>query len=193
MAVKTQKMNREQVVRGALDLAAEKGWENISLSDIAQACGLSLAELHDQFEDKSDILNALGRMIDKKVLENIAAPTDDTTSPRDRLFDILMERYEALNAYRPGLTAVLRSFKADPKQAVIGFPHLCRSMTWMLEAAGIESTGLSGALKVAGLSVVYLKVLKTWTEDESADLSKTMAALDRDLGRAESLANNLGF
>lgn len=72
-------------------------------------------------------------------------------------------------------------------------PHLCRSMTWMMEAAGIETLGLRGALKVAGLTGVYLKVLKTWTEDDSPDLAKTMAALDKDLGRAESFANTLGF
>lgn len=194
MPEKAQKkdITKEEIVEKALDLAAAQGWDTVSLGDIAESCGLSLAELFEYIEDKTDILAALGRMIDKKVLENMSAQGPDI-SPRDRLFDIMMERYEILNDYRPGLTAILNSFLPDPKQAVISLPHLCRSMTWMLEAAGIETTGLRGALKVAGLSGVYLKVLKTWKEDDSADLSKTMAALDRDLGRAERLADLLAF
>ena len=186
-----KKKSREDIIREALALAAAQGWDNTGLADIAAACGLSLAQLHDEFEDKSDILNALGRIIDRKVLENIKP--DDTTSPRDRLFDILMERFDVLGEYRAGVSAVLRSFKLDPKQAVIACPHICRSMTWMLEAAGIDTNGISGAIKVAGLTGVYIKTFKTWIDDDSADLAKTMAALDRDLSRAEKLANNFGF
>lgn len=189
---KAQKNLKEQAVRQALDLAAAQGWDKTTLADIAKACDVTLADLHEHFDDKTDILVAFGRMIDRKVLENMGTP-DDSVSPRDRLFDILMERFEALHEYRPGLVAVLESFVFDPKQALISLPHLCRSMTWMLEAAGMDTGGMRGALKVAGLSGVYLKVLKTWKDNESEDLAKTMAALDRDLGRAEQIANSLGF
>lgn len=192
MAAQTHKNSKEDIVRRALDLAAQRGWERLTLAEIAENSGLSLAQLHDYFEDKADILTALGRMIDRKVLENTAAPELDI-SPRDRLFDILMERYEALGAYRAGIVSVINSFRLDPKQAVISLPHLCRSMTWMLEAAGIDTNGISGAVRVSGLTAIYIKGLCAWMKDESADLSKTMAALDRDLTRAEKLAGTLGL
>jgi ubiquinone biosynthesis protein COQ9 len=192
MTEKAQKTTKERVVAKALEMAAQQGWENTGLADIARESGLSLAELHDHFEDKSDIIAALGRIIDRKVLESVGA-MEEGVSPRDRLFHILMERYDALNEYRAGLVAVLNSFKPDPKQAVIALPHLCRSMTWMLEAAGIDTNGIGGALRVAGLSVVYIKGLHAWMDDDSADLAKVMAVLDKDLSRAEKIANNFSF
>lgn len=183
---------RPKIIESALALAAERGWDIVTLRDIAGHCGISLAEMFSHFEDKDDILVAFGKMMDRRVLEG-AGKVDDEASARDRLFDILMDRYDILNEYRVGLVAVLESFKCDPKQAVISMPHLCKSMNWMLEAAGVKTNGIRGAVKVAGLTGVYLKVLSVWAEDESPDLSKTMAALDKALGRAEKIATNFGL
>ncbi|MGH1456939.1 MAG: TetR family transcriptional regulator [Alphaproteobacteria bacterium] len=182
---------KQKIVACALELAVEQGWEYTSLRDISARAEIKPAELYDVIDDKNDVLVLLGRMIDRRVLDGISI--DDEASPRDRLFDIMMDRYEVLNDYRGGLVSILESFKCDPKQMVISFPHLCRSMSWMLETAGIETSGIKGALKVAGLSGVYLKVLRVWKDDESADLAKTMAALDKALERAESVADTLGF
>ena len=188
----TEKDIKAIVIRAAMSLAAGQGWETVTLRGVAEEAGISMAVLHADFEDKIDILVTLGRSIDKIVLENAEKP-DENSSARDRLFDVLMDRYEALGEYREGLCAVLDSFKCDPKQAVISLPHLCRSMTWMLEAAGIETNGIKGAVKVAGLTGLYLKVLRVWKEDESPDLPKTMAALDKALSRAERAVNSFGF
>lgn len=182
---------RQKIMTAALDLAVEQGWEYTTLRDIAERSGLKPAELYDVIEDKNDVFVLLGRMIDKRVLAELSV--DDEASARDRLFDIMMDRYEVLNDYREGLIAILESFKYDPKQIVISFPHLCRSMSWMLEVAGIETAGIKGALKVAGLSGIYLKVLHVWKDDESVDLAKTMAALDKALEGAERTADTLGF
>lgn len=187
-----QKDIKTRIINVSLELAQEKGWAQTSLSDIAERAELSLAELHEHVEDKCDVLTILGRMIDRKVLAEVGK-TDTESSPRDRLFDILMERYDALNEYRDGLCAVLDSFSCDPKQAIIGLPHLARSMTWMLEAAGIETTGIRGAVRVTGLMAVYLKGLYCWKKDDSPDLAKTMAALDKALGRAEYVASLTGL
>ena len=184
---------REKIVESALHLAVEQGWEYTTLRDISAHSGISLSELFDIIDDKNDILVLLGRMIDKKIVTNTDISDDDDISARDRLFDILMDRYDALNEYRDGIKAILESFRFDPKQLVISMPHLCKSMSWMLEISGVETSGIKGALKVAGLTGVYLKVMKTWAKDESEDLSKTMAALDKALERAETAANVLGF
>lgn len=183
---------KERAVDAALALAAEKGWTQVGLGDIARRAKVPLRELHDHFEDRADILAAYGRMIDRRVLEN-TGENDSDLSPRDRLFDILMERLDVINEQREGVCAVLKSFCFDPKQAIIGLPHLGRSMSWMLEAAGIDTTGVRGALHVAGLTGVYLKTLRTWMNDDSPDMGKTMAALDKYLGRAEQLAESFGL
>jgi len=179
---------KERVVEAALDLATRMPWDMITMTDIADKTHIGLAELSDTFDDKADILAAYGRMLDKKVLAIYAHP-DPSSSERDRLFEILMERFDLLNDHREAVVSILKSFTADPKQAVISLPHLGRSMSWMLEAAGIESNGIKGAIKVAGLTAVYLNTLYHWMKDEPGDLPKTMAALDRGLNRAQQCAN----
>lgn len=194
MADKTANALKDKIVLKTLDLAAEQGWQYVTLRDVANAAEISMADLYMAIEDKNDILMLFGRMVDRKVAENIEAPKDDDSlSARDRLFDILMDRFDILNDHREGVTAILESFKCDPKQSLTSLPHLCHSMGWMLEMAGIETSGIFGALKVAGMSGVYLKTLKTWMDDDNPDLSKTMAALDKTLGHAESAANTFGF
>lgn len=183
---------REHIVLKALDVAADQAWDQVTLGDIADEAGVSLAELFDVVQDKMDILVLFGRMIDRRVLEVIGEP-DPSISARDQLFDILMERYEILNDYRPGLMSILHSFKYDPKQVMFSAPYLCRSMSWMLEAAGMETSGIRGAARVAGLTALYVKVLRTWKDDDTPDLGATMAALDKDLSRMEQVANTLGF
>lgn len=190
---KAQAFSRDDVVLAALTLASELGWEHVTLQDIAQESGQSLGDLYEHFDDKTDILGALGRMIDRKVLDAVGGTADPSLPERDRLFDIMMERFDVLNEHREGIVSILNSFRMDPKQAVISMPHLCRSMSWMMEAAGMDTNGFTGAAKVAGLSVIYLNVLRSWVKDDSPDMGKTMAALDKDLGRAEQCANTFGF
>ncbi len=192
MTAKAKGNIKEKVVETALKLAAKDGWGKTTLAGIARAAKIPLSTLHDHFEDKGDIIAALGRMIDKKVLERVSKP-DPKTPAKERLFDVLMERYEALNECRPGVVAILESLTCDPKQAVILLPHICKSMNWMLEAAGLNTSGIAGAVRVAGLTGIYAKNLCVWQGDESPDLAKTMAALDKDLGRAEYLAGMAGL
>lgn len=179
---------KERAVNGALDLASRMGWDMITMADISDKAHATLAELSEVFDDKTDVLVAYGRMVDKQVLESCSSP-DLSMPERDRLFEILMERFDVLNDHRDAVVSILKSFTLDPKQAVISCPHLGRSMSWMLEAAGIDTSGIKGAIRVAGLTIVYLNATRHWMTDDSADLSKTMAALDRSLDKAERCAN----
>lgn len=183
-----EKPLKERAVAAALDLAGRMGWDMVTMTDIADVAQVGLAELSEMFDDKNDVLDAYGRMIDRAVLSTCAG-FDPSTPEKDRLFELLMERFDALNENRAAVVSIFKSFLPDPKQAVIAFPHLGRSMAWMLEAAGIDAGGFRGAAKVFGLSVVYLNVLRVWIKDDTEDLSQTMAALDKNLARAEQCAN----
>lgn len=176
---------KRHVVDSALALAAERGWRSLTLGDIAEAAGLTLAELHAVVGSKAAILLALADMVDEAML---AAGPSDGESPRERLFEVMMRRFEALQPYKDGLAAALRDAPGDPLAALCGGLRLLRSMAWTLEAAGIGSAGLIGMARTKALAAIYVTTFPVWLRDEGADLGRTMAALDRRLARAESVA-----
>lgn len=183
----------DPVIRAAFDLAARLGWRHVGLADIAGESKLSLAKLYGRYGSKTEILIAFSRAIDTAVLAGAAKPSKDKSvedeSVRDRLFDALMRRFEALGPYKEGLAAILRDGAGGPLALLCGGACLLRSMAWTLESAGVGSNGLKGRIRTKGLLAVYLSSLRVWLRDETEDLASTMAALDRRLARAESLAN----
>jgi AcrR family transcriptional regulator len=170
----------------ALALAAERGWRKVALKDVAQKSRLSLAELYTLYPGRAAILRALWRRMDAAVLAG--GPADGDTA-RDRLFEIMMRRFDALAGHKAGIEAILRDAGADPLMFLCGAVPVLRSMSWMLEAAGIGSHGLIGRARAKALALVYLATLRVWLSDDSPDLAATMAALDKRLRRAEGLAN----
>jgi len=179
----------KHVVECALTLAAERGWRRVSLADIAAAAKLSLAQLYELYPSKAAILRAFVRGTD---LAALAEGSAEGAGARDRLFDILMRRFEALRPHKAGVEAIVRDAGADPLAALCGGMRFGRSMAWMLEAAGISSHGLIGRARVKGLAIVYLATMRVWFSDDTADMSRTMAALDKHLRRAETLAGLCG-
>ncbi|PCJ60349.1 MAG: TetR family transcriptional regulator [Rhodospirillaceae bacterium] len=179
--------NQDRVVaEAALDLAAERGWRNVSLHDIALRTNVSLSELYKNYLSKESILDRFMRAIDEEVLRGLDEEDAEET-PRDRLFDILMRRFDALAPYKKGIAAVLKDVICDPTALGLGACRYFLSMTWMLEGAGISTAGLHGMLRVKGLSILYFAVLQVWLDDSAEDQGKTMAALDRWLKRAEKI------
>ena len=179
---------QHSVIKAALEISAQNGWLNVQLSDIAAKTAIDIDDIYDHFYDRTDILATYGRMLDRRILRNYQEP-DAGESHRDTLFDLLMDRFEILNEDREGVCAIIRSFRYDPKQAI----HLGKSMSQLLDGAGINTNGLKGALKIAGLTAIYIKTLYVWVKDDSPDMSKTMAELDKNLGRAEQWSSKLGF
>jgi AcrR family transcriptional regulator len=169
-------------------LIAEKGFADVALRDVAEAAGLSLAELYQVYPDKVALVAAFMAKIDAAVLAGTPTRSDPEETARDRLFDAMMRRYDALRPYREALGAIRRAGTRDPMLALAMGPALRRSMAAMLEAASVPSDGLSGALRQNGLLAIHYAVSRVYDKDETADLSKTMAALDSRLKMAERWA-----
>ncbi len=182
-----------KIFAGAMDVAQRIGWRRAALADIAAAAGISLAELHALYNDKAAILRGLVGHVDQKVLDGLPQAADGDAGKRDRLFDVLMARFDALQPYRAGLAVIVREGGGiGIADAVCNAQRMLKSFAWMLEAAGVGSGGFAGALRVKGLAVVYAATFSTWLKDDSEDMGKTMAALDRNLQRAERFASGFG-
>lgn len=179
-----------RAIDAAMELAAREGWRAVNLGAVAEACGVSLAELYRRYPSRTAILAGLSRQADAEVLAG-AASREEGDSPRDRLFDAMMRRYDALKPYRAGIAAVVEGAPQDPLALLCLCGQAGRSMAWMLEAAGIPSGGPLGLLKAKALAVIHVSVLRVWLNDDSEDLAKTMAALDRALRRIEPVARTV--
>ena len=171
-----------------IKLIAEKGFADVALRDVAEAAGLSLAELYKVYPDKVALVAAFMAKIDAEVLAGTPSRSDPEETARDRLFDAMMRRYDALRPYREALGAIRRAGTRDPMLALAIGPALRRSMAAMLEAASVPSEGLTGALRQNGLLAIHYAVSRVYDKDETTDLSKTMAALDSRLKMAERWA-----
>ncbi len=191
--IETIASKRRKVMEAALALASEQGWQYTTLRDIALRAELSIAEMLACVEDKDDILVLIEKNIEEQCFKNIHVSYDDGLSIRERLFDTLMERFDVLSEYREGLLSILDAMVLDPKALMVSSPYLCKSMARILEVCGAETAGVKGSIKILGVTAIYLRILKVWREDETQDLSKTMAALDKALGKAEHYADSFGF
>ena len=177
---------KARIVDALMELAAERRWEDISLSDIALRAGMSLADFRDHFPSKGAVLAGFARRIDRIVLEGT---TNDLAgeNAKERLFDVLMRRIDALKPYRDALQSISDWSRGDLMAGAALNGVLVNSMRFMLEAAGIDSEGPVGSLKLQGLAMAWNRVLDTFFEDDDPGLSATMAALDRELTRGDRL------
>jgi hypothetical protein len=156
-----------------LGLAQDRLWSEITLRDIAVAAGVGFAELYARAPGKAALLERLGERFDRAALDT--AELEPAPDAHDRLFEAVMARLEVMEPHRDALIAIARS----EGLAMVG-PRLPRTARALLEAAGIDTSGFSGAARIAAMTAVWTRVLMVWRDDEGA-LNRTMAEIDKQL------------
>jgi AcrR family transcriptional regulator len=181
---------RDRIVDALMALAAARDWDEIRLGDIAAEAGLTLAELREHVPSKGAILAAFNRRIDRVVLEGISDDLADE-SVKDRVFDVMMRRFDALAPYRDALKRMVPALRRDPLALGALNGLALNSQRYMLESAGVDTEGPLGSVKLQGAVLVFARVLDTWLDDEDPGFAKTMAALDRELTRGGRILGGL--
>jgi len=182
--------NRDKAVHAFLALLAERRFEDIGLAEVAGRAGLKLSQLRAEFGSTLAIYAAHVKAIDEAVLDG--TDTDTSEEPhRDRLFDVLMRRIEALAPHKEAMRSILSSARRRPSLAFALNGLALRSQKWMLEAAGINASGPRGMLRAQGAALLFARVVGVWL-DENEGTDRTMAALDRGLASAERWDGFLG-
>src|SRR6516165_2039009 len=177
---------KNAIIDALMELAGERRWEDITISDVATRANVSLSTFREFFPSKGAVLSAFTRRIDKIVLDSnkdelIGEPA------KERLFDVLMRRLDALAPYKLGLEGINEWLRHDPLAAASTNSLALNSMRFMLEAAGIDTEGPVGALKLQGLALAWGRILPIWFRDDDPSLPATMAALDRELDRGSKI------
>src|SRR5882757_1743441 len=108
----------DTIAAAAIRLAGDRGWRNLTLGDIAAEAGVTLSALARCYGSRQEILDGFERMIDRRMLAGAAAGDIDD-KPRDRLFDIIMERFDALLPYRDGVRRITRELPFDLASALV--------------------------------------------------------------------------
>jgi len=180
----------QRLVAGLWQVMAAQGWDGLSMLRVAAAAGVPVAELRRRCPTPPHLLALHGRVMDQLVLAGTVPGQGGTA--RDRVFDVLMRRLDAMQPHRAGILRLFEELRRDPLLALALLGALPRSMAWMLEAAEAPAApGAAGFARVNAVTAVWLYAVRAWSRDTGGDLGATMAALDRALDRAEQVGRSL--
>jgi AcrR family transcriptional regulator len=182
--------DRDRIVAAFMALLAEKSFERIDLAEIAARAGVSLGAMRAEFRSTLAIYAAHVKALDRAVLDGGEGDMAEEP-PRERLFDVLMRRIELLAPHKEAVRSLLRSAARDPALALALNGLAVRSQQWMLTAADIRASGPRGLLRAQGLTLIWARVLRTFVNDDDEGRARTMAELDRALGRGARLVGFL--
>ncbi|MDD3287542.1 MAG: hypothetical protein PHX43_00855 [Alphaproteobacteria bacterium] len=171
---------REKLCAAAVKLASQKAWEEITISQIAKTAKVPLKQAAELYSETEEILPSLMEATDKRVKKTVGI-RDKNESAHDRLFEIFMARFDDLQKNRKSAISISNACRKDPRLARIMLKSQWNSMREILLMAGIDDDGSKKILQVCSLVVVYNLTIYRWLNDETEDMAKTMAALDRGL------------
>ncbi|GGK24456.1 TetR family transcriptional regulator [Salinarimonas ramus] len=185
------KPDRDAIVEALMALAAERPWDDIELGDIVEKAGITLAAFRAAFPSKGAVLAAFARKIDMEVLDGTTEELADEPA-RERLFDVYMRRIDALAPYKTALKRINFAVRRDPMTLAALNRVALNSQRFMLAAAGIPTEDSLGPVRIQGAVLVFANVMETWYDDDSPELARTMARLDRELKRGERTMERVG-
>ena len=176
---------KEKLIILGFKLIEKKGWSYFSLKSLAKENKSDLESIKIFFKNKSEFLESFSEMIDNKVLANIDKDEFNKNSIKDNLFELIMLRFENLNHYKTGLKILLSDLKKSPLELKKIMKKVLDSMDLFLEIANVKNNYLMDFIKVNIIFIIYSYVFNVWLDDQSSEMSKTMAELDKWLSKAE--------
>ncbi len=178
------KRDRRKIAEAALLLAAARPWRDVTLADIAAAADVPLAKFYGS-GGKLTVLTEIEALLDRAAAEDSKA-TERDLSPRDRLFEAAMRRFDAMETHRAGLLSIDADTAKSPAAMAFAGALRLRTARWLMTVAGVEPRGAMAALEIGALLRALHTARSAWREDVHGDLSRTMSALDRGLRDLEN-------
>jgi hypothetical protein len=175
---------RRDLARAALTLAVAKPWREVTIADLAQTAGRPMAEFYGA--SLWEAVDCVEEAFDRAIADG-GATLDPQQSVRDRLFDLIMKRFEAMEPHRAAVLAMEQGVDRDPTLLASLHQRHVRCARWVLALAGLEADGMTGQARAQGLGVIIGQARAAWRGDDAGDFAKTMASLDKNLRRAEEM------
>ena len=166
----------------ALRLLARRPWQELTLTSVAKSARIPLAELQRIAPSKPRLFGLILRRIGAVVAMQLTADSGET---HDRMFDVAMAWFDALAKHKKATRSLYEGLRRDPLSLVTAKNDILEAAHWLLALAEADSgPGLS--LRALGFAAVLGHAVPAWLDD-GPDLAKTMARLDADLRRGETV------
>lgn len=172
-----------RLVETALKILAKKPWREVHLAQVARTAEVPLAELTRLCPSKVELLSLIARQLARKTQARYVP--DAEASSYDRVFEVAMSWFEALAPYKRAAASLHAGLRRDPLTVMAARAGITAAAGWLLALAQADQGSLVGARNFM-FAVALGRALPVWLTDD-ADLSRTMAFLDKDLRRAETL------
>ncbi|MFL2781659.1 MAG: hypothetical protein ACJZ9G_05490 [Rhodospirillales bacterium] len=179
----------KKIVDALFILTPTMSWKDITMEKIAKVVKLNKMDLNKYFTSKISILIAYNNSLDQAIFVEFKKESENTlVNSRDQIFDIIMAKFDILNSKKDGIRHIFKKtfpveLVANPKS----YLNLVKSMKLVLNLAGIKTNTPMGCIRVNILSGIFINSFISWLSDDSPDMSKTMASLDKGLRQAEAL------
>ena len=175
-------------IKRAFMLIEEIGWENFSLEKLARKELIKTEDLNHFFSDKNQLIECFSEMIDEQVIKEIDLAEFNQNSVKDNIFELIMLRFEKLDPYKKSLTILLKELKYKPRVLNKLTKKIFNSLDLFLEISNAKSNYVFYFFKLNIMFIIYGYTFKIWLEDDTKDMAKTMAEVDKWLSEAEIYA-----
>jgi len=181
----------KKYIKKGFDLINDIGWEKFSIEELSIREKIPLNELKVYFKCKYSIVEKFSKMIDLNIESKLRIQDFNDSSKKDILFELIMMRFDEMEEFKGSLVKVLDASKNKPLLISIITKNVFNSMDFFLELSNSYNNYAFDVLKKNFLFIIYSITFKTWLSDNTADLSKTMAELDRLLSTAENFQKKI--
>jgi hypothetical protein len=175
---------RRDLARAALTLAASTPWREVTLLKLADSAARPISDFYGA--SLGEAVDCVEEAFDRAIGDNLEA-LDAGHSVRDRLFELIMRRFEAMEPHRAAVIAMEAGADRDPTLMAAAHQRHVRCARWVLALSGLEADGMTGQARAQGLGVIIGQARMAWRGDDAGDFNKTMASLDKNLRRAEEM------
>ena len=184
--MKNSSETEKNYIKKGFDLINDIGWDKFSIEKLSTKENIAVRDLKVFFKCKYSIVDKFSIMIDKNIESKLRLEDFKDSSKKDILFELIMMRFDEMEEFKGSLAKILDVSKNKPLLASIITRNVMNTMDFFLELSNSYNNYAFDILKKNFLFFIYSITFKTWLSDDTEDLSKTMAELDKLLSTAEN-------
>lgn len=177
-----------KALEAALILAAERDWDAVTMLEIATHAELSLQDIYS-IGDRDTITDSFDAWADRAMFSE---DIDLEDTPKEKLFETIMRRFEAIEPYRPGTIQLMRARDRRPLRRAALIQARRTTAKWALACSGLDNAaGAERALTELGLVWVISKTERAWRSEKDDTFTATMATLDEELAKLQERSSRM--